>query len=415
MNVLLIALPNEGMKWVPLNLLYLAGILDEHGIDCTIADWNIIGEGGVTCEIMKRYDVVGLSVLSSTRWDAFDYAEKIRRISPQSLIVMGGVHATLMPEQCKRFCDVVIKGDGEGPFLDVCQGKSPVERVLPIDSLRPAWGKLDLWRYPGKGFTTHDRRKANGIDISRSPRISMQTSRSCQSHCRFCSSFYVQGKYRMRTPSRVVDDIELLYSRGFRHFYFVDDSFYLDKAKGLEFCREIWNRGLRIAFHIQTRADVLDWEYTQALADAGCYYVSIGVETGAESVMSSLHKSTEVNASFEAIQNCRRVGIRTEALLIVGNEGETDETIEETRRFLKRARPTTVSSAEEGLLLFPGTAVYQKALKEGLISPDFWESRERCKVYLYPPETIRRWNERVYTHRLLPRLRWYFKKLERML
>ena len=412
MTVLLIALPNNGMKWVPLNLLYLAGTLDAHGIDVTIVDMNIDPMEVVLTEIRRGYDIVGMSVLTSTRWDAFFMAENIRWMSPKSKVVLGGVHASLMPGQCQKYCDVVIKGDGELPFLDLCLGKKPIERIAPIDGLYPAWHKIDLWRYPGKGFTKHDKRKANGVDIANLPRISLQTSRSCLSHCRFCSSFYVQGPYRMRNPVKVVDEMEMLYSKGHKSFYFIDDSFYLDKSKALEFCAEVLRRKLKVAFHIQTRADVLDKEYTEALRLAGCYYVSIGVETGSELILESLHKSTEVSAAERAIYNCHKVGIRTEALLIVGNEGETDETIEQTRKFLRRANPTTVSSAKEGLLLFPGTAVYRKSVKEGLISEDFWDTMERCKVYRFSPEQIEKWNKRVYTYRLLPTLRYHFSKLE---
>jgi hypothetical protein len=149
-TVLLIALPTMG-KWTPLNLMCLAGMLDRHGIDCTIVDTNIVGERGVRAEIDRGYGIVGLSVMSPARWVAFDTATLIRRRSPRSLIVMGGVHATLMPEQVQKHCDVVIKGDGEAPFLDLCQGKEPIERFLPIDDLPPnmTFGKLTEWQSGG--------------------------------------------------------------------------------------------------------------------------------------------------------------------------------------------------------------------------------------------------------------------------
>lgn len=217
----------------------------------------------------------------------------------------------------------------------------------------------------------------------------------------------------MRDPARVVDEMELLYERwGIQHFYFNDDSFYLDKNKGIAFCTEILQRGLRVAFHIETRADILDLEYVTALKEAGCYRVQLGVETGSAFILSAMHKSTDTEAIYRGIQNCREVGLKTDANIIVGNEGETDETIEETRKFLRRANPNTVSSTWQGLLLFPGTAVYRKALKEGLISEDFWDTRESCKTYKFSPEQIRRWNARVVSYRLIPRLRRWLKLLE---
>jgi anaerobic magnesium-protoporphyrin IX monomethyl ester cyclase len=413
LRVLLIALPQDGHIYPPLNLLYLAGTLWEHNIEYKVIDESIVGSKRVADEIDKGYDIIGMSVLTYKRWDAFWWSQYIRCYHPDTTIVMGGVHATIMPEQCRKYADYVVTGDGEGPLLDICQGKEPIPRILPIDSLRPDWDAIDFSNYKGKGFTQHDRRKANGVDIRNEVRVPMIVSRSCTSHCRFCSSFWVQGPYRMRTPRLVVDEMEwIVENKGTHHVYFVDDSFYLDKSKCLEFCGEIVSRKLKVAFRIQTRADVLDKEYVEALKEAGCYYVAIGVETGSGLIMGKLHKSTDVNAAEIAIANCKRAGIRTEALMIIGNEGETDETIEETRRFLKRTKPTTIGSGSEGLWIFPGTAVYQSALKEGLITPDFWDSRERAKTYKFTKEQIAKWYRRIYTYNLLSALRYWFKRLE---
>lgn len=415
MRVLLVSLPNVGIPFTPLNLLYLAGELEKHGIECDVVDWNIIGEGGVLYHLGRGYDVIGISFTTLNRWQAFDLASYIRVMHPKVKIAFGGVHATLMSEQCKRFADVVIKGDGEGAFTDYCQGKTPVERIMPIDSLTCAYHKLDLWRYPGKGFTAHDKRRFNGVDIAHSPRISVQTSRGCLSHCRFCSSFWVQGRYRMRNPELVVNDLVGLYSGGFRHFYFIDDSFYLDKAKGIEFCTKVVRSGMRIAFRIQTRADMLDADYCEALREAGCYYVAIGVETGSERLLETMHKSAGVSDAEKAIRACRKAGIRTEALLIIGNEGETDETIEDTRKFLKRVQPTTVGSGGHGLWLFPGTAVYNQAVRNGEVSESVWDTRLPAPVYRFSPEQIEAWERRLYTYGFIPTLRYHFSRLERRL
>jgi radical SAM superfamily enzyme YgiQ (UPF0313 family) len=401
-------------KWTPLNLMCLAGAIDDIA-DCTVVDWNTEGERGVVSEIDRGYDIVGMSVMSPARWNAFDLTTTIRERSPDSLIVMGGVHATLMPEQVQKHCDVVIKGDGEAPFRDLCLGKEPVERFLPIDDLpSPAWDKVDLWKYPGYGLSKYDFRKANGVDIRREPRVSMQASRSCRSHCAFCSSFYVQGKYRMRDPARVVDDMGRLWQDyGIRHIYFNDDSFYLDKERGIAFCEEIRKRGLRVAFHIETRADVLDVQYAEALKYAGCYRVQVGLESGSPTIMMRMGKNTNVDAIYNGIQACNRAGLRVDANLIVGNVGETDETIEETRAFLREANPDTISSTWRGLLLLPGTAVYKRAKREGLINDSFWDTREGCRTYKYSKEQIEKWNRRILNYKFNPKS-WFrmhgFKK-----
>jgi radical SAM superfamily enzyme YgiQ (UPF0313 family) len=114
-------------------------------------------------------------------------------------------------------------------------------------------------------------------------------------------------------------------------------------------------------------------------------------------------KSTNVDAIYNGIQACKKVGLRVDANLIVGNVGETDETIEETRTFLREADPDTISSTWRGLLLLPGTAIYKRAKKEGLIDDNFWDTREGCRTYKYSKEQIEKWNRRIMTYKFSPK------------
>lgn len=411
MNVLLIATPTFA-TFTPLNLMYLAGTLDANGIDVTIIDWNIVGKDAVGQEISKGYDLVGLSVMSSSRWVAFDIATRIRELSPKSKIVMGGPHATLMPAQCKKYADYVVKGDGELQLLDICQGRSPVERTVDLDSLPfPAYHKVDLSRYPGYGLSRFNYRKANGVNIRKSPRVSILATRGCKSHCKFCSSFWVQGKYRMRNPKKVVDELDLLCNKyGISNFYFNDDSFYLDKGHLQLFCLEILRRKIKIAFHIETRADILDEWCVKPLKWAGCYRVQVGFETGSQQLLDQMGKGCTLDDIARGIENCKKVGLRVDANLIVGNVGETDDTIEETRKFLRRTNPTTISSTWNGLMLLPGTAIYQRAKREGRIDDSYWASRIPYQVYAYSPEQINGWNRRIYGYNAVTKARYLIKQ-----
>ena len=409
MKALLISLPTSH-AFTPLNLLYLAGALEYHDISVDVVDWNIAGEAGILAAISKKYDVVGMSVLSTSRWGAFDTAKVVRRMSPESTIVLGGPHATLMPDQCKEYADYVIKGDGEMPLVDICRGYEPVERESPL--LLPAHNLIDYSKYSGWGYTQFDPRRANGVNIRKHPRVSIQATRGCTSHCKFCSSFYVQGKYRMREPKSVAAEMEMLYRcYKIRHFYFNDDSFYLDRDKGIEFCDRIIDSTMgRVAFHIETRADVIDEEYARKLKKAGCYRVQVGFETGSQVLLDKMGKNSSVTGIGVGIKNCKRAGMHVDANLIVGNVGETDETTEDTRRFLKLVNPNTISSTWNGLMLLPGTAIYQKAKREGQINDSFWETRVPYKVWKFSKEQIDKWNDRIYSFKPTVWLRYKLHK-----
>lgn len=394
----------------PLNLLYLAGTLETNNIDCQIVDGNITGEKSVEDAIKTGFDIVGITCMTNTRWKSFDTATKVRRLS-KSKIVLGGIHPSVMPEQCKKFADIVIAGDGERQFLDVCINETPKKQTLSIDDIpSPAWHKLDLWKYKGRGLTRHDPRPFNGVWIAREPRILIQASRGCTSHCTFCSSWWIFGKYRVRNPIKVVDELEKLYSNGFRNFYFVDDAWYLDREKARLFCTEILKRKMKIAYFILTRIEGIDKEMAELLRESGCYSIAIGVETGSEEIMESLHKSASVEETEKVAKICREVGLNFVAFIIVGNVGETSQSIEQTRNLMKRIKPHSIASAE-GLMILPKTALYQQALREGEISEDFFESREPCKIYKYNPEQIKKWRDRICTYNLIPAIRHYAGKI----
>lgn len=350
--ILLIHLGRDTM-WPPLNLLCLAGMLKDNGIECKVIDEHISGRDELMREIRRGYPIVGISCMTAHRWDVFDTALVVKRISPRSTVVIGGVHASLMPEQCAKYADVVIGGDGEGPLLDLCQGKEPRERFIPLDELPfPDYDKVNLKTYRGYALKRFDRRKMNGIDIRRNPTMLVQASRGCNGHCRFCSSFYIQGKYRVKNPVRLADEIELLYAKGMVNFYFADDAFYLDKTLGIRFCQEIDSRRLHIAFHIQTRADAIDDEYAYWLKRAGCYRVQVGLETGSEILLKTMHKSESLDSIYQGIRVCQNHGLHTQVGFIVGNEWETDETIEETRRLLKKLNPRSCLRHDAGCFSF---------------------------------------------------------------
>ena len=382
MRVLLIATVTEDwIKYTPLNLLYLAGSRYKDD-DVTIVDENIVGRLAVYDEIRREYDEVGLSVLSTTRWDSFEMGGAVRRLSPKTKVVMGGVHASLVPDQCRVYANEVVKDDG----ID--------EDVLDVE---PRWDLIDLSKYPGKGITKYDFRKFNGIDLRNEPRVSVMGSRSCDLKCDFCSSWWLQGKYRMRDPVKMVDELEMLNNKyGIKSFYFIDDSFYLDKARCLEFCEEVVKRGLPIAFLAQTKAEVIDKEYAEALREAGCYRMLVGVE-------GSSHPKSR--GATQAIRNLKKAGICAEALFIVGNVGETDATIEETRRWIKKAKPSLIYCSN-GLLIYPGTKVYRDCLKSGEIDEKFWYTSVPVKTYRFSQSQIKKWRKRLLTHNTMGKLRY---------
>lgn len=409
----------DGFSNPPLGLLYLAGVLDANGEEVDVVDGCIDGVGAVREAIKRGYDYVGIQALTPNRHRALDLAKEVKRISPRSKTVLGGVHPTIMYEQVKAypFVDYVIKGEGELGMLSIAQGKGEVHEQMDIDLIpEPAWGKVDLRKYPSRGRTRYDFLPVHGKILRFQPRVSVIFSRGCTAHCSFCSTWWIWKTYRVRSPKLMVDELQNLVERwGISHFAFADDVFSSDKQKTLGLCREIQDRKLKISWHATTRVDAIDEELIEEMKKAGCYGLSLGIETGSAQVLQKIHKSTDIETGEKAIKMCRRVGIHTTALMIVGYIGETYETVKETRDFLRRCRPNSVSAAG-GLWIFPGTSVYSKAKKEGLIDDSFWLERKSYITYYgeHNQETLNKFQDIIWSYSWWVSLRRKIRRMKSM-
>jgi anaerobic magnesium-protoporphyrin IX monomethyl ester cyclase len=409
-KVLLINPPElmvRGFFSPPLGLLYLAGTLKDKCIDVQLIDGSICGWSGVREKIRTCMpDIVGIYCLTSIRKNALNAARIVKGINKSTTVVFGGVHPTIMYQQLLEHyddVDIVVRGEGEISFLEIVQGvdldkidgivyrsgtkvikNSDRRYVENLDELPfPAWDLIaDTFdQYP----TTFPAELCNynGVDLPHIPRVPVIYSRGCTGHCDFCSSWWIWKKWRYRSAKNMVDELEWLYeSFNIRHFCFYDDTLTMDKQATLDLCDEIVRRRLQIAFDVNTRTDCVDSEILEKLKQAGCYEISYGIETASPRLLLRMKKENDVHASEKAIALTKRAGLIAGALLIVGNVGETKETIDETIDFLQRTETDSIG-AVGGLWIFPGTGLYRYTKELGIINDNFWLGDEPYMIYTY--------------------------------
>lgn len=432
-KVLLINPPElmqRGFFCPPICLLYLAGTLRDKGVDVQLIDGCIEGWSGVHEKIRTYFpDIVGITSHTPGRKKALAVARMVKEINNKATVVMGGVHATIMYQQLLEHydeVDIAVRGEGEIALLEISQGidldkidgivyrdgtrvikNSDRQYVEDLDMLPfPAWDMIadTLWKYPSivpQGICNH-----NGIDLSYGPRIPVIYSRGCKGHCDFCSSWWIWKKWRYRSAKNMVDEIEWLYeSFKIRHFYFADDTLTMDKQATIDLCDEIVKRRLHIAIYAASRTDCVDLEILEKLKQAGCYQISYGIETASSKLLSRMKKEIDFQTSETAIALTKRAGLRAGILLIVGNVGETEETIDETIEFLQRTDSDLIG-AVGGLWIFPGTGIYRYAKKLGIIDDNFWLGDQPYMIYTRE-HSLRKLN--FFTHAIKER-----KKLSEM-
>ncbi len=404
-RVLLVNPPESGMgehSSAPAGLLYIAGVLQKHDIPVKVVDGFLEGWKGVE-ETIRDYrpDIIGITCHTYARARALKIAKLAKDILPEATVVVGGAHPTVMPRQMLEnypFIDIAAIGEADYVLRDVCENKSysaipgiayrengsvvinPRRDVIAdLDTLPfPAWNLLDLKRYPPDGQGVY-----RGIDLAKEPRISVVFSRGCVGDCNFCSNRLMWKRWRHRSPENMLGELELLNKTfGIKHIHFNDDCFSVDKKAAIGLCRGIADRKLDIVFDIVTRTDCVDAEILQALKDAGCYSISYGVETASPILLKIMGKPINTKKQEEAIKLTNSFGIRTLVLLIAGCVGETWETINETVDSMDRAQPSAVGIAN-GLMIFPGTKVYEIAKKNGVIDDSFWLTDYAWKMYTF--------------------------------
>lgn len=402
-KILLINPPETGQSGYtnpPLGLLYIAGTLVKYGFDVRVIDGCIEGKDAVY-QVMVKYqpELVGITCLTPGRKQALQVAKMAKDLNSTIKVVMGGAHPTIMYKQILEnysYVDYIVLGEGEETCLEIAQDKEPSlikglayrekgeivktparRYVEDLDNLPfPAWHLIDLKRYPaiGKGVI-------KGINLAEETRISLIFSRGCIGHCNFCSSWWIWRRWRRRSAKNMVDEIDLLYrNHGIRHFCFADDTMTVDQQATVELCDKILEQKLNIVFHVTTRSDCLDKEVLQKLKSAGCYQIAIGIETASPKLLKKMRKESEIEASEKAIRLAKEVGLSVQALMIIGNVGETKETIKDTVNFLRRTQPD-VMSCVGSLWVFPGTRLYQECKRKGFIDDDFWLTDEPYKIY----------------------------------
>lgn len=392
MKIALIYPPGQdqgGFSNAPLCLLYLAGTLRSAGYTVDIIDGYTEGWTGLEQALTKQYDIVGITIYSQGRYQALKCAQLAKESG--AIVIMGGAHATLMWKQLLNnypYIDICVLGEGELTLLDIVssvptpyiQGiayrnngiaiRTPQRPLIPnLDAIPfPSWDLVNLDKYPGgSGFRTTRGQQINLSQV----RVPLVMSRGCLGSCQYCSSWHIWRTYRARSGKNIADEVEVLVDRGYYHFVFEDDAFSQNRQTVMDFCREIVERKLYIGFFATTTVSDFDYEMAQALREAGCYAVSFGIESADPTILKRIHKQQTVEQAHDAIVAAQRAGLDVCALMMVGNPGETNDSIKRSIEFLQQHDIHNIGTVG-CTWVFPGTALHNYAKRKGYIDESFW-------------------------------------------
>jgi radical SAM superfamily enzyme YgiQ (UPF0313 family) len=261
---------------------------------------------------------------------------------------------------------------------------------------------LDIYADVGdKFFDTIPQSKIDGEKLTKFKKLYLMTSRGCPFGCQFCStSVFWQHRWHGRTPKNIVDEIEHLMEKyNARVFGLNDDCFNVDQNRIIEMSKEIINRGLDIKWFCGGRADMQSLEMLKWMKKSGCFATGDALESGSPKILQTINKRFTVEHVLKAQKMYRDVGISTSIGIMVGNPGETNQTIKETIKILDMIKPDGVGI--NLTTVYPGTQLYELAKSQNFIRDTDW-----LKPDFLPPvytvensiETLMKWKQQIMTH-----------------
>jgi radical SAM superfamily enzyme YgiQ (UPF0313 family) len=396
--------PVEGMtaqpNRAPLDLAYMAAMLERMGIECRIrdysaekTDWKALADDLAAF----RPDMLVVSVTTPTILRDLGACKIAKDVRPDILTVAKGAHFTPKAEEAllaSRELDIAIRGESEHAIAEIADrryfkdilgltyrrdGKlvknpdRPYIEVEDLDSLPfPARHLLhnDLYRTPDTG----------------EPITMINTGRGCPHKCIYCAVTIASGyKLKVRSPKNIVDEIEECVKRlGIRNFFFRADTFTWDEKWTVDVCREILARGLKIRWGSNSRVDTISEGRLEWMKKAGCWIIGFGVESGNQESLDKMKKRAKLEDARRAIALCKKHGIKTYGLFLIGLPWETRAMVEDTIRFMKELDPSFVDVNIAYPL--PGTEYYRLAKEMGLFQEDDLQFGDYSKPIVHTVE-----------------------------
>jgi radical SAM superfamily enzyme YgiQ (UPF0313 family) len=279
--------------------------------------------------------------------------------------------------------------NGSGPAV----AGAPVATVEPAADSNPCAAILGLaWRRsdgtivlnPDRPFIPDlddlpvPRHELLPLDKQRMPMIKgpftfIVTSRGCPAGCKYCIKHVsYQNSVRLRSPERIVEELEYLAQLGIHNIHMYADLFTVNREQVVGLCRLIIERGLKLRWTCNSRVDYVDAEMLSLMGQAGCWLISWGIESANEQILKRARKGYRKEQAVRALQWAHAAGIKNWGYFIIGLPGETEQTIQETIAYAKTL-PVDIALFHIAAP-YPGTPFFYEVVQNNWFRPGTkWE------------------------------------------
>ena len=322
------------------------------------------------------FDAVAISSFTAMIKDAYRLAEDYTAAGV--IVILGGLHVTLMPEEAAQHADAIVIGEGESVWPELCHD-------LERRQLKPRYDArgqpFDLARAPMPRFDL--------LDISRYNRLTVQTQRGCPYHCDFCAaSIRLAPGFKTKPVSKVIAEIHRIKEQWSHPFIeFADDNSFADKKHGRELVTALIPTGTR--WFTETDVSVArDPELLRLMKEAGCAQILIGLESPNAQGLNGLEqkanwKHRQADKYREAIATIQDAGITVNGCFVLGLDHTDTTSFEAVFEFV---RETALYEVQITVMTpFPGTPLYERLRRDNrLLREGAWELSTLFDVNFLP-------------------------------
>lgn len=368
----------------PIGTLLLSTILKQKGVSVEIASFYKFGN--IDCFDEFITNAINLLVSSNpkiisfyTRCDVYHIyiriIQRLKKVRPDIYIVFGGPQSDMSAEDTLKEIpevDFICRGEGETtiyPFFSSLLEGNPDKSVKglaykendtiimnPLPELIENLSILPVIDYSLVNSETIN-------SVSKTSMFSVDVGRGCPFACTYCStkSFW-QRKYRLKSPEKIAEEIIEIHKRfGITNFRFSHDMFTMNKKRVIETCKLLKKLDFEISWYCSARADCLDQELIDVMADAGMKRIFIGIETGSERMQKIIQKNLKLGPVLGLLKYIHNKGIQITASFIYGFPQENEDDISKTLSLIMKIQAIPNIEVQKHLCaFFPGTELVQQ-------------------------------------------------------
>jgi len=382
----------SGTLYWPMFLSYAAGTAEADGNEVLLLDAPAMKlDKEAVLQKLKDFapDLTVCQTSTPSIINDLEFAQAVKN-ETQKPVAMMGTHASAEPLETLNMepaLDFCITGEADYTIRNLIRHLrgDGVKKLSEIAGLawRNSTGEIDfqpegqkiqnLTELPWVSKTYHKhlyscyKKYFYGANLN--PIVVILAGRGCPYRCTYCVLPQTMNGhvYRKREPKDVVNELEYI-KENFKELgevFFEDDTFTADKENAKAICEEILSRNLKITWSCNARADVPE-DLLLLMKRAGCREMCVGFESANANVLNSVRKGLKIDGAIPFMKAAKKAKIFVHGCFMVGNPGDTKETLEETLKYAKKLSPGTAQFYP--IMAYPGTTAYKEALESGALS-----------------------------------------------